>query len=69
MVGPTLLGRLRALRDCGVLRAPMSDEALGQLVASGFAQRRYLVGPGRQAMMCDYRLTEFGKQYAERVLQ
>jgi hypothetical protein len=60
---PSYLGRLRALRDVGVLRAPENDK-LRELWMNGHAQRKR-VGPA----LFDYSLTDLGRGYASRVLK
>lgn len=59
MGAPTYLGRLRAVRDCGVLRAAMGDPNLCALVRDGLVSRHYI--NGRVSHLCDYRLTRAGK--------
>jgi hypothetical protein len=68
MSGPSYMGRLRALRDCVVLRAPENDK-LRDIWMDGRADRKIaLARPGETALY-DYRLSDLGRGYADRVLR
>lgn len=63
-LGQPELARLRALRDLRVLRGPMHSATFDALLRYGLCRRRYISGPGRNTMKCDYIITEFGLQVA-----
>lgn len=56
---------LRALRDCGVVRASVATGAFVALYHGGDADRRTVRG---DVGLADYRLTDFGRREAERLL-
>lgn len=65
-MSPEAVARLRAVRDCGVLRAHMGDVGLVELVRKQLVYRRFIQGQNPRSQ-CDYLLTENGKPFAERL--